>query len=293
LSRALGDDLDVSGSGPVRFRISYARYGELRNDVTQQMTRGGLLVRVAGADDLALDTPAALELVLPDGRSLRGAAKVIQVLAGFGIAVSVSPELVDQARRAANGVDAAGASPSRHERIDPAPATPAARKASLPPGTPLARPSSPRVPGPPIGPPAASAPTPASGVPIKPDGPTRAEKIQKALHGTRDERNAILRDRDRTLHAFVLKNPQLNTDDVVTIAKNAQMTPDLLKQIGERNDWFQRPSIALALARNPKTPPELAVRALDHVPLDVLRQMAKGAGVLPHVTQAARKKLLG
>jgi hypothetical protein len=294
LIRELSYDHDVSGTGSVMFRISYARYGELRNDVTQQMARGGLLVRVSAADGLALDTPVALELVLPDGRSLRGAAKVIQVLAGFGIAVSVNPALIEEARRAANGVDAAGASPSRHERIEPArSAGKPAPNASALPGAPLARSSSPRVPAPPIAPPAATAPTPASGVPIKADGPTRAEKIQKALHGTRDERNAILRDRDRTLHAFVLKNPQLNADDVVTIAKNAQMTPDLLKQIGERKDWFQRPAIALALARNPKTPPELAVRALDHVPLDILRQMAKGAGVLPHVTQAARKKLLG
>jgi hypothetical protein len=133
---------------------------------------------------------------------------------------------------------------------------------------------------------------PASAGSTRPDGLTRNEKIQKALHGTRDERNAILRDRDRTLHPFVLKNPQLDADDVLAIAKNAQMTPDLLKLIGERKDWFQRPAIAFALARNPKTPAEVAVRALDHVPLEALRQLAKG-GVLPHVAQAARKKLIG
>jgi hypothetical protein len=79
---------------------------------------------------------------------------------------------------------------------------------------------------------------------------------------------------------------------VLAIAKNAQMTGDLLTLIGGRKDWLQRPAIALALARNPKTPPDLAVRALDHVALDALRLLAKG-GVLPHVTQAARKKLLG
>ena len=119
------------------------------------------------------------------------------------------------------------------------------------------------------------------------------EKVQLALHGTRDERNAILRDRDRTLHPFVLKNPQLDAEDVVTIAKNTQVTPDLLKQIGERKDWVQRPAVALALARNPKTPPELALRALEFVPIEALRQMAKGVGVLPHVSQAARKKVIG
>jgi hypothetical protein len=187
----------VSASS-VTFRIAYARYSELRDDVTQQMARGGLLVKVHDASGLTLDTPVQLELVLPDGT-----------------------------------------------------------------------------------------PPPPS------DGPTRAEKIQKALHGNRDERNAILRDRDRTLHPFVLKNPQLNADDVVAIAKNAQVTPELLKQIGDRKDWFQRPSIALALARNPKTPPELAVRALEQLNVDTLRQIAKGTGVLPHVAAAARRKLLG
>ena len=113
-----------------------------------------------------------------------------------------------------------------------------------------------------------------------------------ALHGTRDERNAILRDKNRTLHPFVLKNPQLNVDDVLDIAKNAQLAPEMFKQISERREWFQRPQIAVALARNPKTPPDIAVRALEHTPLDALRMMAKG-GVLPHVTQAARKKLIG
>jgi hypothetical protein len=126
-----------------------------------------------------------------------------------------------------------------------------------------------------------------------PDGPTRQEKLHQALHGNRDERNAILRDRDRTLHPFVLKNPRLDVDDVLAIARNAQMTADLLGLIGERKEWLARPAIALALAKNPRTPPELAVRALDHVSTEALRQLVKGTGVLPHVTQAARKKLLG
>jgi hypothetical protein len=259
---------DVSGASQVVFRIAYGRYGELRDDVAQQMARGGLLVKIHDASGLTFDTPVRLELVLPDGTSLQGPTTVLQILAGFGVAVSVGPELVNQARRAATGLDSPGAGPARHERIEPD-------------GSPAPSPT----------PPPDATPVPEA--PPRNDGPSRTDKIQKALHGTRDERNAILRDRDRSLHAFVLKNPQLNADDVIAIAKNATMTPDLLKQIGERKEWFQRPAIALALARNPKTPPELAVRALDHVPLDALRQMAKGVGVLPHVTHAARKKILG
>jgi hypothetical protein len=278
------------------FRIAYARYSELRDDVTQQMARGGLLVKVHDASGLTLDTPVQLELVLPDGRPLVGQALVLQVLAGFGVAVSVSAELVDKARRAADGRDALGAGDARHERIFPdgsvdtrdLAAQLAARRAralSTPPlGMHTNELPSPRTRSP------SSTPPP---MPAISDGPTRAEKIHKALYGSRDERNAILRDRDRTLHPFVLKNPQLNADDVIAIAKNTQVTPDLLKLIGERKDWVQRPAIALALARNPKTPPELAVRVLDFVPVEGLRQLARGTGVMPHVAQAARKKVLG
>jgi hypothetical protein len=296
----------VSGANVV-FRIAYARYSELRDDVTQQMARGGLLVKVHDASGLTLDTPVQLELVLPDGRPLYGQAQVIQVLAGFGVAVSVGAELVDQARQAAAGRDRVGAGDARHERIfpdgsvdthDPAArlAARAARALSTPPiGLRAAEDvPSPRTRSPSSTPPPSGTPRPSSTTsPPLADGPTRAEKIHKALYGSRDERNAILRDRDRTLHPFVLKNPQLNGDDVIAIAKNAQMMPDLLKQIGERKDWVQRPAVALALARNPKTPAELALRALEFVPLEALRQMAKGTGVLPHVAQAARKRVIG
>lgn len=282
-------------SGPyVLFRIAYARYSELRDDVAQQMARGGLLVKVHDATGLTLDTPVQLELVLPDGRPLHGQAQVLQVLAGFGVAVSVGADLVEQARQAADEREDTRSGAARHERIfgegsvdtrDSASrlAVRAARALSTPP---LGLRAADDIPSP-------RTRSPTSTPPPQHDGPTRSEKIHMALYGSRDERNAILRDRDRTLHPFVLKNPQLNADDVVAIAKNAQVTPDVLKLIGERKDWVQRPAVALALARNPKTPPELGVRALEFIPLDALRQIAKGTGVLPHVAQAARKKIIG
>jgi hypothetical protein len=314
----------VSGASHVVFRIAYARYGELRDDVSEQMARGGLLVRVQDASALTLDSPVAIELVLPDGTRLQDTGRVLQVFAGFGIAVSVSPVLVEQARRAANGFDPPNAGPSRHERIDvsapglrrvpvssrtldastvvarrgpSASRTLDARTAVDARGTQERSPLEPRgtQTRAPLEPRGTQTRAPLELDAVRSpavDGASRAEKIQRALHGTRDERNAILRDRDRTLHPFVLKNPQLNADDVATIAKNVQVTPDLLKQIGERKEWVQLPAIAVALARNPRTPPDLAVRALDHVPVEALRQMAKGVGVLPHITQAARKKIL-
>jgi hypothetical protein len=320
---------------PVTFRVTYARYGELRDDIDHQMVRGGLLVKVHDAPELGFDSAVALELVMPDGTTLYTSGKVLQVFSGFGIAVSVDAQVVEEIGRMVIKPDVAGSGPARHERVDigrprirastarpHAPTRPPAlgtgtsqsisvagsprgtgtspplaagsSPAMAPPSTPLAGRSSPAITLPSAGrsSPAITPPPAAAGESPR-EGQSRMEKVQLALHGTRDERNAILRDRDRTLYSFVLKNPQLDADDVVAIAKNPQMNAELLQQIGDRKDWLQRPAVALALVRNPKTPSALAVRALEHVPIEALRQMAKGAGVPPHVTQAARKKLLG
>jgi hypothetical protein len=315
---------------PEVFRVTYARYGELRDDLAQQMARGGLLVKVQDAPGLDFDSAVGLELVLPDGTTLQGIGKVLQVFAGVGFAVTIQRELVEEVSRFAGRPEVVASGTVRHERVErptthPAPpvrprrtsapsslwlspAAPPRRPATTPPplaAVPRTKPATtpPPVAPPPAAPPPATAESlpaappaaapPAATAPARHDSLSRMEKVQKALHGTRDERNAILRDRDRTLHSFVLKNPQLDADDVVAIARNPQLAADMLQQVGDRKEWLQRPAVALALARNPKTPPELAVRALEHVPVEAVRQLAKGAGALPHVQAAARKRLLG
>jgi hypothetical protein len=241
------------------FRITYERYSDLHDD-TLQMAKGGLLVRVTDVAAVAGETPATLEIVLPDGARLASEVRVIQVLEGFGVAVTIDPVLAAELRVAVASGHDSGGGPARHERIrDAAPTAP-----------------------PPI----------QAQAPAQPEKLTQAAKIQMAVHGNRDQRNAILRDTNRTLHPYVLKNPQISIEDILAIVKNAQSSPELLKQVADRREWFQRPQVALALARNPKTPPEVAVRALEYTPIDAVRQMAKGNGVLPHVAQAARKKVI-
>lgn len=220
----------------MRLRIAYTGLSQLAADV-QQMEHGGVLVRDPAVSGVERDAPVELELVMPDGTTLRSRSTVIQVLAGVGVAVTVEPAVIEEARHHVSGVTAA-----------------------------------PRA---------------------QPDELTNAQKIQLALHGTRDQRNAILRDRNRTLHVYVLRNPGINIDDVAAIAKNPQMGQEMFKQIADRPDWMQRPQVATALARNPKVPADIAVRALAYVPVDTLRQLAKGTGAPPHVVQAARKRVLG
>jgi hypothetical protein len=102
-----------------------------------------------------------------------------------------------------------------------------------------------------------------------------------------------MRAGDRSMHRFVLRNPGLRIDEVTFIAKMTAVSPDLLKAIAERREWAQRPEIALALVRNPKSPVPLAIQMLQHVSPGELRRLAKGSNVRMPILQAARKRVIG
>lgn len=317
----------------MRFRIVYSTQAELAAEVAQ-MAHGGVLVRDPAAARLAFDTPVVLELVMPDGATLVSGGKVLQALAGLGVAVTIEKHVVENVRAIVDGtaprapLPRATTSPpislSRAATSSTPPgglALPRAATTSRPPTAPFtsSEPALPRAAttshapatSEPMLPRAATSSTPPGGLalpgaattsqsPVSTESTekaeatelTRAQKIHLALHGTREQRNAMLRDRDRGIHPFVLKNPGINLDDILAIVKNAQTGAEMFKQIAERPDWFQRPQVALALARNPKVPSEIAIRALAHVAPDALRQLAKGSGAPVHVVQAARKRVI-
>ena len=121
---------------------------------------------------------------------------------------------------------------------------------------------------------------------------TVSEKMQLALSGQRDERTALLRDNNKTVHIFVLKNPRIGLDEVQAAAKLPGLSPDALKMIAEHREWSGNAMVCASLVRNPKTPMPLALKLIDRVPMSDLRALAKG-GAREQVVQAARKKISG
>jgi len=118
-----------------------------------------------------------------------------------------------------------------------------------------------------------------------------SQKMSLALKAGRAERHHLLRDNNKVLHAYVLRNPHLGLDEVQAAAKLNSLSPEALKAISEHSEWGQNPVICAALVRNPKTPMAIALRLLPRVPLNDLRAIAKGAG-RQQVVLAARKLLV-
>ena len=138
-----------------------------------------------------------------------------------------------------------------------------------------------------------AAEAPAAPAPPIAFGAAQAAKIQQALHGDKNQRAAILRENNKALHSYVLRNPQIGIDEVAAIARMTTVAVEVLTFIAGRREWYERPEVAIALVRNPKTPVPLAVRMLDHVGQGELRQLAKQSAIREAISRVARKKILG
>jgi hypothetical protein len=222
----------------VKLRATYDSVEDFLRDHEEQIARGGLLVRTEEEFELVRGATVELELDTPVG-TLTLAAEVIQVLAGAGVAVTVSPDDVEEL------AEAARASRVGHRRAAPE------------------------------------------------SGAAMARKIQIALHGDKNQRAALLREPNKLIHGYVVRNAQIQLDEVVTIARMTTVAVEVLTFIASRREWAERPEVALALVRNPRTPVPLAIRLLDRVLPSDLRQLAKQTRVREPILRAARKKVIG
>ncbi len=265
-SRPFADRLKSSHPDRVlKLRVTYHRAADLAADRAAQFAKGGLLVRVAPPPGLALFDQVRLELVAGGARATL-AAQVVQT-APQAIAV-----MFDGAAAAglasALDADTLDADPV-HELVDEAAEDAAAAQS----------PATPR---------GVNSGNSAGGA----NSVNSAKRIQQALHGNRDERAAIMRDVNKQLHLYVLKNPQLGADEVLAIAKMSTMSAEVLAQIAARREWASRQDVAIALVRNAKTPASIAIKLLDYVGTVELRQLAKDTRTRAPIQQAARKKII-
>jgi hypothetical protein len=119
------------------------------------------------------------------------------------------------------------------------------------------------------------------------------ETRRAALRGRRDMRLLLIRDKNKTVHPFVLRNPGITLDEVEQIAKMPGVNPDALRMIAGNRDWIRSTTVCRNLVRNPKTPMPDALRLLGKLPMSDLRAMAKSGNVRTPIQQAARKKVTG
>jgi hypothetical protein len=123
-------------------------------------------------------------------------------------------------------------------------------------------------------------------------GMSVGEKVKMALHGTREWRTFLARDRAGVIQAALVRNPRVTLDEMTALARAPALAPDAAEALAQHAGFGSSPMIALALVRNPRTPLPTAINMVARLTPTDLRTVAKGVGVRAQVASAARKKLI-
>jgi hypothetical protein len=118
------------------------------------------------------------------------------------------------------------------------------------------------------------------------------EKVQLALHGNREARQLLMRDRAGVVQASLVRNAKITLDEIQALARAPQLAPETAETLAQHPTYGLAPSIALALVRNPRTPLPTATQLIARLSPADLRMVAKGLGVRTQVAAAARKRLV-
>lgn len=119
------------------------------------------------------------------------------------------------------------------------------------------------------------------------------EKLLLALHGTKLERTILLKDPNKNIQSYIIRNRKITLDEIRYLAGFRQANPDVLKQIAESREWTQNPRIVSALVGNPKTPATLAHKLLSKLPITEVRRLAKSPNTPRAIAVVAKKMVAG
>ncbi len=114
-----------------------------------------------------------------------------------------------------------------------------------------------------------------------------SEKMRLAMKANRGERKILCRDNSPQVLMGLLANPRIEAEDVLQIVKSTHASPDILQRVAKDKKWTSNQEIRTAVVRNPKTPVPFAVRLLESLRTNDLRDMAKMGALRESVRKAA------
>lgn len=114
-------------------------------------------------------------------------------------------------------------------------------------------------------------------------------KIKLALFGNSTCRMLLIADANKVVSLAVLKNPKLTPGEVEEIAKNSNVSDQILRNISTNSKWTKEYKVKLNLVLNPKTPSDLALRWLRHLNSFDLKRVARSKNIPQVIATTARK----
>lgn len=120
---------------------------------------------------------------------------------------------------------------------------------------------------------------------------TVSQKVRRAILGSKEERMLLIRDTNRIVASSAARSPLMQEPEVVLLTRNRNISDEVLRIIAMSPEWLKSYPVKKNLVENPKTPPALAARLVQHLRESDLKQVAKSKNVTDAVQEAARRHL--
>lgn len=114
-------------------------------------------------------------------------------------------------------------------------------------------------------------------------------RLSLARGASRGLRSILIRDHHPRVAVAVLTYNLLADSEIEQIAASRVVAEEVLEAISKSREWMRKYPIVLALARNPKTPPGLAMRLLSRLSVRDLRLLARDRNIPDVVRRSAQR----
>lgn len=121
---------------------------------------------------------------------------------------------------------------------------------------------------------------------------TVAQRVVRAMKGTREERTVLVRDPNKLVSAAVLSSPKLSDSEVESIARMANVSEEVLRTIGRTKAWMKNYAITVAVAKNPKTPVALSMNLLPRLLDKDVKMISIDRNVPDVLRTSARRRIV-
>lgn len=118
---------------------------------------------------------------------------------------------------------------------------------------------------------------------------TLGHKKMLARRADRDRIGRFAMEADARVIRELLLNPRLTEEIVLNIAARRPARIPVLLELWRSTRWSARPRVRQALAMNPYTPPDVALKLVPHLVLADLRAMAQDGSLHASVRELARR----
>jgi hypothetical protein len=114
-------------------------------------------------------------------------------------------------------------------------------------------------------------------------------RLKVAMKGTREQRAVLIRDPNKIIAAAVLSSPKLSDTEVESFARMTNVSDEVLRVIGMTRGWVRKQAVAVALVKNPKTPPGISMSLLPRLTTRDVKMLTIDRNVPEALRLAARK----